>query len=219
MDSLPQLVLRIEALQTGMTILVIDDNSPDGTGAWAQSQADTGRLNVIHRPGKLGLGTAHLAGFRRALADGFDPILTMDSDLSHPPEVIPTMIDHMGESDLAIGSRYVPGGGTKHWPLSRVALSRGANLFAKTLLRLKSSDCTAAYRCWSAGLLRKIPLDHIKADGYSFMVETVCLAERAGARIREVPIVFEDRRFGESKISKSEIRKAIWTVFRLAIRR
>jgi glycosyltransferase involved in cell wall biosynthesis len=220
MDSLPPLVERIRGLGAGVTMLIVDDASPDGTGSWAEECArlSPGEIAVIRRAGKLGLGTAHLAGMHRGLDEGFDPILTMDADLSHPPETIPAMLRLIasGRADLVIGSRYVPGGGTKNWPTSRILLSRGANLFARTLLGLGPHDATAGFRCYAAPLLRRVPLDSVRAEGYSFLVEMLFLAKRAGARALEVPITFEDRRFGVSKISRSEILKAILTVLRLA---
>lgn len=220
MDSLPRLVERLQALPLPPHVLVVDDASPDGTGGWAEERARAGGLSVIRRGGKLGLGTAYLEGFRRALAEGFDPIITMDSDLSHPPEVIPDMLRLIreGDHDLVIGSRYVPGGGTRNWPASRIFLSTCANFVARTLLRFSPRDCTAGFRCYRADLLRRLPLDEIRADGYSFLVELLFLCTKARARMTEVPIVFEDRRFGQSKISRSEISRGVLTVFRLAIR-
>lgn len=220
MDSLPRLVERLRALPAKPRVLVVDDASPDGTGVWAEEQKGAGDVSVIRRSGKLGLGTAYLEGFRRALLEGFDPILTMDSDLSHPPEAIPEMLRLIatGEHDLVIGSRYVAGGGTKNWPASRILLSTCANFVARTLLRFSPRDCTAGFRCYRADLLRRLPLDEIRADGYSFLVEMLFLCRRAGARMTEVPIVFEDRRYGRSKISRSEITKGVLTVFRLALR-
>ncbi len=198
-----------------LEICVVDDNSPDGTGqlaeAWAAREP---RVHVVHRPGKLGLGTAYLAGFQFALARGYDAVLTMDADFSHHPRYIPAMLAALNEADLVIGSRYVPGGDV-HYPLHRRLLSRIANWVARTLLRLEPHDCTAGFRLYRAEVLRTVPIEAIRSNGYSFLVEMVNAVQQHGFRIREVPIVFEDRVRGTSKISAAEIWRAVWTVLRL----
>jgi dolichol-phosphate mannosyltransferase len=202
-------------------IIVVDDNSPDGTGRIAdQLAADhPGQIKVIHRAGKLGLGTAYIAGMRCALENGATHVFTMDADFSHHPGYIPAMIQMSDTCDLVIGSRYVPGGGTRNWGLSRRALSRGANLVAHITLGLAARDCTAGFRSYDANLLRAIDLDRIKSSGYSFLLEMLFICERKGAKVGEVPIIFQDRRFGQSKISQNEIWKAWQTIGRLSVQR
>jgi glycosyltransferase involved in cell wall biosynthesis len=199
----------------------VDDNSPDGTGeaadAWAARHPD--RMQVVHRAGKLGLGTAYIAGFKRALEAGFDRIMTMDADFSHHPRYIPSMLDLSRERDLVIGSRYVPGGGTLNCTAKRKALSQGANTFAKVMLGLRAKDCTAGFRCYRREVLQAIALDSIRSNGYSFLIEMIFYVQRRGFSIGEVPIIFEDRRRGTSKISKNEVFRALQTVERLSVRR
>lgn len=216
-ENIGGLVKRVLALPVPAEVVVVDDNSPDGTGVLLDSLAAAEpRLHVIHRAGKLGLGTAHIAGLRYALEKGADLAVTMDADLSHDPSYIPAMIEAAGSFDLVIGSRYVDGGGAVNSPFLRRLLSRGANLFAKTMLGLKAGDCTAGFRCYRATALRALDLGAIVADGYSFLVEILHQVEGRGFKVGEVPIKFIDRELGASKISRSEISKAVYTVLRLA---
>jgi len=216
-DNIDTLIADVLALPVGISVIVVDDNSPDGTGQTAEEwAAREGRVQVIHRAGKLGLGTAYVAGFRRALANGFDRIMTMDADFSHHPRYIPAMIGLSRECDLVIGSRYVTGGGTLHCSLKRRALSRGANTFARLMLGLRASDCTAGFRCYRREVFASIDLDTIFSNGYSFLIEMLYRVQRKGWTIGEVPIVFEDRRFGTSKISRQEVYRAMVTVLRLS---
>jgi len=216
-DNIDTLIADVLALPVDVSVIVVDDNSPDGTGQTAEEwAAREGRVQVIHRAGKLGLGTAYVAGFRRALADGFDRIMTMDADFSHHPRYIPAMIDLSRRCDLVIGSRYVTGGGTLHCSLKRRALSRGANAFARLMLGLRASDCTAGFRCYRREVFASIDLDTIFSNGYSFLIEMLYRVQRKGWTIGEVPIVFEDRRFGTSKISRQEVYRAMATVLRLS---
>lgn len=202
-------------------VVVVDDNSPDGTGQIANRLVEQrpGRIDIVHRSGKLGLGTAYIAGFRRAFDQGATHIVTMDADFSHDPTYLPAMLQLSGACDLVIGSRYVPGGGTRHWSIFRQALSRGANTVAHVALGLAARDCTAGFRCYHAELLQSIALDEIRSNGYSFLIEMLFLCQEIGARVGEVPIIFEDRRFGRSKISQAEIAKAWQTIGRLSMRR
>jgi len=216
-DNIDTLIADVLALPVDVSVIVVDDNSPDGTGQTAEEwAAREGRVQVIHRAGKLGLGTAYVAGFRRALANGFDRIMTMDADFSHHPRYIPAMIGLSRECDLVIGSRYVTGGGTLHCSLKRRALSRGANTFARLMLGLRASDCTAGFRCYRREVFASIDLDTIFSNGYSFLIEMLYRVQRKGWTIGEVPIVFEDRRFGTSKISRQEVYRAMVTVLRLS---
>jgi len=212
-------VTHLLALPVAVRVVVVDDNSPDGTGSIADRLAaeSDGRVGVIHRAGKLGLGTAYVAGFKRALAEGADLICTMDADFSHNPRYIPAMVARVGQGyDLVIGSRYVRGGGTSGCTFDRKVLSWGANAFARTMLSLRAHDTTAGFRCYRRPVLEEMALDEIKASGYSFLIEMLYRVQAGGWRVGEVPIVFENRRLGTSKISKGEIIKAVWTVLRLA---
>ena len=220
LDNIDNLLIELLALPVDLNVIVVDDNSPDGTGrqadAWAARET---RVRVIHRAGKLGLGTAYLAGFYHTLTNGFDRILTMDADFSHHPRYIPAMIDLSRECDLVIGSRYVKGGGTLNCSLKRRALSRGANSFARIMLGLRAKDSTAGFRCYRREVLQSINLDTIFSNGYSFLIEMLYRVQRKGWMTGEVPIVFEDRRLGTSKISRQEVYRAMYTVLRLSVSR
>jgi len=207
------------AVDTSLEILVVDDASPDGTGDLVERAArDEPRLHLLGRPGKLGLGTAYLAGFRRGLEAGYDRVLTMDCDGSHSPRHIPALLAATLDADLAIGSRYVEGGGIVNWPRHRRALSWFANLYARTLLRLPIRDCTSGFRCYRSEALAGADPFGIRSSGYSFLEEMAWRVHRCGFRIAEVPIVFEQRTAGVSKIDSSEIWRAAWHVFATALR-
>ena len=219
-ENLPSLVAAIRALPTPIDIIVVDDNSPDGTGTLADElAAGSPAVEVIHRPGKMGLGTAYAAGFRQAIASGADLLLTMDADFSHDPKYLPAMLEASARSDLVIGSRYVPGGGVRDWPWHRQMLSWGANTLADIVLGLQARDCTAGFRCYRRLVLETVDPASIRANGYSYLIEMLYYCERAGFKVSEVPIIFADRRLGQSKISRGEIFKAGRTVLRLAVRR
>jgi glycosyltransferase involved in cell wall biosynthesis len=221
-DNLDQLFGQLLTLPVNLGIVNVDDGSPDGTGALADAWATKypERVHVIHRQGKLGLGTAYIAGFRYALETlAAENVMTMDADFSHNPRYIPAMIDLIGEKHVVIGSRYVAGGGTLNWPPARIWLSAISNFVARTLLGLKARDTTAGFRLYRREVLQSIPLDRIFSSGYSFLVEMLFLCERRGWQVGEVPIIFEDRREGTTKISRNEIFKAQYTIFRLLARR
>jgi dolichol-phosphate mannosyltransferase len=217
MENIGRLALEILSLSVPIDVIVVDDNSPDGTGLIAdQLAARHPQIHVIHREGKLGLGTAYIAGFRYALAHGYSRIMTMDADFSHPPSRIPAMVEKArSDADVVIGSRYVRGGGTRGCTLPRKVLSWGANAFAKSFLGLQAMDCTAGFRCYRREVLESIDLDSILSNGYSFLIEMLYRCQRQGYRVSEVPILFENRRLGSSKISNQEITKALLTVLRL----
>jgi dolichol-phosphate mannosyltransferase len=197
-------------------VLFVDDSSPDGTGDLVRAlSARDPRVKLLARPGKLGLGSAILDGMRLGLEEGYDPICTMDADFSHHPSYLPAILKGAEAHDLMIGSRYVPGGGTRNWGLARRVLSRGSNVMSRLMLSVPTRDCTGNYRAYRADLLRRIDRDSIRSSGYSFMEEMLVLCHRAGARIGETPIVFEDRRAGKSKISRKEIVNAMLTLVRL----
>jgi dolichol-phosphate mannosyltransferase len=219
-ENIVRLATEILALPVGAHVVVVDDNSPDGTGALVDElAAREPRVHAVHRPAKLGLGTAHIAGIRRAAELGLDPIGTMDADFSHHPRYIPALLDGLGRHDMMIGSRYVPGGGTRDFKLHRRMLSRGANGFARTMLGLTASDCTAGFRVYRRSVLDSIDLDEIFSNGYSFLIEMLFLVQSRGWTVGESPILFEDRREGISKISRKEIAKAVYTVVRLFAQR
>jgi dolichol-phosphate mannosyltransferase len=218
-ENIEALVTQLLALPIGAHVLVVDDNSPDGTGDIADRLAaeSDGHVRVIHRAGKLGLGTAYIAGFKRALLEGAELICTMDADLSHSPRYIPSMVGKVNEGyDLVIGSRYVRGGGVSGCTLPRILLSWGANAFARILLGLRAHDTTAGFRCYRREVLAGMDLEEIKASGYSFLIEMLYRVQRLGWQVGEVPITFENRRLGTSKVSRSEIVRAMGTVVRLA---
>lgn len=201
-----------------LNIVVVDDNSPDKTWEIVKNliqEKYKGKLFLIKRKGKLGLGTAYIAGFKLALEKGYDQAITMDADFSHNPKYLPDLIKKMQYCDIAIGSRYVPGGGTKNWGWSRKVISRSANTLAHIMLGLKAGDCTAGFRCYKAKVLKKIELDNIFSNGYSFLMEMLYRCQKAGFKTGEIPIIFEDRRVGISKISRKEILKAFVTLSRL----
>jgi dolichol-phosphate mannosyltransferase len=215
-ENIVLLVPELLALPVDLRIIVVDDNSPDSTGLIvAEMAAKEPRVSVIHRPGKLGLGTAYIAGFEKALAEGADCILTMDADYSHHPRYVPTMIERSQSADLVIGSRYVRGGGAVGRSFRLRLVSYGGNAVAKILLGLKSNDCTAGFRCYRRAVLEAIDLKSILSNGYSFLIEMLYLVQRRGWTVAEVPILYMDRQFGASKISRSEVTRAMYTVLRL----
>ena len=220
-DNINDLLSQLLALPVSVGVIVVDDNSPDGTGETADQWAARypGRVRVVHRPGKLGLGTAYIAGFRAALDDPhIESIMTMDADFSHNPRYIPDMINLGQTKDVVIGSRYVAGGGSRNCTWKRIWLSKIANFVARALLLLQARDTTAGFRLYHRRVLQSIPLDQVFSSGYSFLVEMLFMCQRRGWQIGEVPIIFEDRRKGQTKISRQEIFKAQYTVFRLFFR-
>jgi dolichol-phosphate mannosyltransferase len=216
-DNIEGLVGQLLTLPVSLGVVVVDDNSPDGTGVRADelAAAHPGRVLAVHRFGKFGLGTAYIAGFERAFEQDSTFILTMDADFSHHPRYIPAMLEKGAHADLVVGSRYVPGGGTYHWPWHRRILSRVANFVARTALGLKAHDVTAGFRCYRREALEAISLEAVESDGYSFLVELLFYVRRSGWTVGEVPIIFADRERGKSKISQAEVFKAMLTVFRL----
>ena len=218
-ENLPPLVEAIFAVAPQVELLVIDDNSPDGTGRWCDEQATKdARIHCLHRPGKLGLGTATIAGMRYAIEHGYNLLLNMDADFSHHPRYIPALLAGMETADVTIGSRYVAGGGVKDWPLKRKLMSWGVNTYARLLLGLSPRDCSGAFRCFRVELLKKIDFDSIRSRGYSFQEEILWHLKRAGARFAETPILFADRERGQSKINSREALSALWIIFRLGVK-
>lgn len=223
-ENLPKLVDAIFDFLPEVDLLVIDDNSPDGTGQWCDEKAAADpRVGCLHREGKLGLGTAVVAGLRYAIEHGYRYVVSMDADFSHHPRYLPDLVAGMDPSDgppvdVMIGSRYVPGGGIEGWPWRRHLMSRGVNLCARWLLGLKPKDCSGGFRCYRTALLAKLDFDRIRSRGYSFYEEVLWHLKRLGARFGETPIVFVDRAKGQSKISSREAIAAIWIIFTLGVR-
>ncbi|MBN2021882.1 MAG: polyprenol monophosphomannose synthase [Pirellulales bacterium] len=224
-DNLPRLVEAIFAELPEADVLVIDDNSPDGTGQWCDRRGgEDPRVHCVHRSGKLGLGTATIAAMRWALERGYDYVLNMDADFSHHPRYLRAILAGMDPPggpavDMMIGSRYVPGGGVEGWPLVRQLMSRGVNLYARWLLGLSPKDCSGAYRCYRASLLARMDFDAVRSRGYSFQEEILWHLKRLGARFGETPIVFADRQRGQSKINRQEALAALGIIFVLGLRR
>jgi dolichol-phosphate mannosyltransferase len=220
-ENLPRLVEEIWQVQPQADILVIDDNSPDGTGKWCDERAASDpRLKCLHRAGKLGLGTATIAGMQYAIQHGYDYVLNMDADFSHHPRYVPAILAAMetnGGTDVSIGSRYCPGGGTKDWPLKRRLMSWAVNTYARCLLGIKPRDTSGAFRCYRVLLLKQLHFGAIKSRGYSFQEEILWRLKQLGARMSETPILFADRELGQSKINKQEAINALLIILRLGV--
>jgi dolichol-phosphate mannosyltransferase len=224
-ENLPQLTEEVFQHAPHAQMLVIDDNSPDGTGKWCDQRAEQDpRFHVIHREGKLGLGTATVAGLRYAIEHEFQYVLVMDADFSHPPRCIPALLAGMargdGEdgADVMVGSRYVSGGRIEGWPWYRHWMSWGVNTYARWMLGLRTRDCSGAFRCYRTDALRRIDLSQLRSRGYAYVEELLWMLKQSGARINETPIAFVDRQQGRTKINSREAFAALWILFRLGIR-
>jgi len=219
--NMEQLLPALLALPEGVSVVVVDDNSPDGTGeAVAEiAEARPGRIELIRRPGKLGYGSAFVAGLQRALEGDAQSIVSMDADFSHDPQSLPELLRGLEDSDLVIGSRYLGGIRILNWSLWRLLLSLGANRYVRFLLRFDVGDCTRGYRAYPREVLRQIDFERVGSNGYSFLVEILEAALSAGYRAAEVPIVYEDRQRGESKMDRSVMLEAVWKPWVLLIRR
>jgi dolichol-phosphate mannosyltransferase len=212
-DNLEPIVTRVRTSVPEADILVVDDNSPDGTGEIADKlAARDSHVHVEHREGKSGLGTAYIAGFRWGLERGYGVLVEQDADGSHDPADLPRMLDALQDADLVIGSRYVPGGTTVNWPKSREMLSRGANIYTRIMLGIEVFDATAGYRAYRAETLRAIGLDEVESQGYCFQIDLTLRTAQEGFRIREVPITFTERARGASKMSRAIVAEALWRV-------
>ena len=213
-ENLAPMIEAILAAVPSLEILVIDDNSPDGTGRLADEiAARDPRVHVLHRAGKEGLGKAYLAGFAWALQRGYGLVLEMDCDFSHDPRYLPAMLAAAADHDLVLGSRYVPGGGTVNWGIGRKLISRGGSLYARTILGLRARDLTGGFKCFRREVLEGIDLPTVQCTGYAFQIELTYRASRRGFRIAEIPIVFVDRRVGHSKMSRRIVLEAIRKVW------
>ena len=218
-DNIKPLVTALLAID-GLRVLIVDDNSPDGTGDEAEAIAavTAGRVSVLRRSGPRGFGRSYIEAMAAALRTDATHICQMDADFSHDPAALPRLLAATAGADLVIGSRYVPGGELRHWPAHRVLLSTFANWYVRAITRLPVHDCTSGFRCWTRDLLARLPLDRIVSDGYAFQVETAWEAFAAGGRIVEVPITFVERREGQSKMSARVIAESILLPWRLAAR-
>jgi dolichol-phosphate mannosyltransferase len=217
-DNLAPLVREIHQFVPYADILVTDDNSPDGTGALADELAAAdARIRVNHRPGKLGLGTAILAGMHYAIEHDYQLFLCMDADFSHHPRYLPALVAGMQHFDLMLGSRYIPGGGTVNWPVSRKLMSGGVNVMVRLLMRIRARDTSGGFRCYRISKLRQTDLDHLLSHGYSFQEEVLYRCRRAGFRIGETPIIFEDRRAGFSKVDPREAVRSLAVIALLGL--
>jgi dolichol-phosphate mannosyltransferase len=216
-ENITRIVPRILDQDPRLEVLVVDDNSPDGTGQLVDElAAENPRVHVLHRPGKEGLGRAYLAGFAWALARDYAYIFEMDADFSHDPMHLPEFLAAVRDADLVLGSRYRDGKVTVvNWPMARLMLSYGANIYARAVTGLRLGDGTGGFKCFRREVLQAIPLDQVKSNGYAFQIEMSFRAWKKGFRIAEIPIVFHDRTEGESKMSKRIVREAIWMVWRL----
>jgi len=214
-ENLPRMIGALAGvLREGDRVLVIDDNSPDGTGRLADElAAQHGFVDVLHRESKEGLGRAYIAGFHRVLADGAELVLEMDCDFSHDPADVPRLIAAAeGGADLVLGSRYVPGGGTRNWGLLRRLISKGGSAYAALFLQMGVKDPTGGFKCFHRAVLEALDLDEITPRGYAFQIETTYRVKRAGFRVVEIPITFVDREVGQSKMSRAVVLEAIWRV-------
>jgi dolichol-phosphate mannosyltransferase len=217
-DNLPRIVPEVLAQDERLSVLVVDDNSPDGTGQMADQMAgENPRIHVLHRPGKQGLGKAYLAGFEWALARDYDRILEMDADFSHNPRYLAPILAASEEADLVLGSRYISGVNVINWPMSRLLLSYFANVYARVLTGMAVRDLTGGFKCFRRPVLVSQDLQAIHSNGYAFQIEMSFRAFRRGFTIKEIPIVFVDREHGQSKMSKAIVREAIWMVPKLRL--
>ena len=218
-ENVPNIVPRVLEQDASVEVLIVDDNSPDGTANLVREmQKNNNRIHLIERPGKLGLGTAYVAGFKYALEQGYDYVLEMDADFSHDPKALGLLLRMMPDYDLVIGSRYISGVNVVNWPMRRLILSYSANLYTRFVTRMPVKDATGGFKCYRRKVLESIDIDSLKSNGYAFQIETNFLTWKKGFRICEIPIIFIDRRVGVSKMSKNIIYEAAWMVWKLKLR-
>jgi dolichol-phosphate mannosyltransferase len=218
-DNIPTLLPVILKLGEHFNVLVVDDNSPDGTAKLVKEMQKTEpRIHLVERAGKMGLGTAYVAGFKYALANGFDFVFEMDADFSHDPQDLPRLLDDAQTYDLSIGSRYISGINVVNWPLRRLILSYGANVYTRIITGMPVRDATGGFKCFRRKVLESIDLDAIHSNGYAFQIEMNFRSWKKGFRVHEIPIVFTDRRVGVSKMSKHIVYEAVWMVWRIKLK-
>jgi dolichol-phosphate mannosyltransferase len=217
-ENIRRIVPLVLEKDPSINVLIVDDNSPDGTGRIADEIAkENDRIFVIHRQNKSGLGTAYITGFKFALGKSYDLVFEMDCDFSHDPKYIPDFLETARDADLVLGSRYISGVNVINWPMSRLLLSYYANVYSRIVTGLPVKDATGGFKCFRRKVLEAIDLDKVKSNGYSFQIEMSFRAWKKGFKIKEIPIVFEDRKVGQSKMSKKIVREAIWMVWRLRL--
>lgn len=220
LENIRRLLPELMALDPDIRVLVVDDNSPDGTGKLADEMAaENERISVLHRPEKQGLGSAYVAGFRYAVQHDVDCVFEMDADFSHDPAMIPRFIEEIASCDVVIGSRYISGINVVNWPMSRLLLSYFANIYTRVVTGMTIRDTTSGFKCFRREVLERIDLDSVRSDGYAFQIEMNFRCWRKGYRVREIPIIFVDRRSGTSKLSRGVINEAVWIVWWLRLQR
>lgn len=219
-DNIQKLIPLLMKLDLSLSILVVDDNSPDGTGKLVNDMSEQNdRIQVLHRPGKLGLGSAYIAGFKHAIQQDVDCIFEMDADFSHDPDMISEFLEKLETCDVVIGSRYISGINVVNWPMSRLLLSYIANFYTRIITGMSIQDATSGFKCFKREVLELIDLDRVRSDGYAFQIEMNFRCWRKGFRICEIPIIFVDRHSGTSKMSRRIIYEAIWIVWWLRLQR
>ncbi|MCY3771134.1 MAG: polyprenol monophosphomannose synthase [Gemmatimonadetes bacterium] len=220
LENIRRLLPELTALGQDIRVLVVDDNSPDGTGKLVDEMAaENERISVLHRPEKLGLGSAYVAGFKHAVQQDVDCVFEMDADFSHDPAMIPRFIEQIEFCDVVIGSRYISGINVVNWPMSRLLLSYFANIYTRVVTGMTIRDTTSGYKCFRREVLEHIELDEVRSDGYAFQIEMNYRCWRKGYRMCEIPIIFVDRRSGTSKLSRGVINEAVWIVWWLRLLR
>jgi len=219
LENLPRLLPEVLSKNESIDVLIVDDNSPDGTAAFVESQMNNNnRIHLIKRPSKRGLGTAYIAGFKFALQNGYDFIFEMDADFSHDPKEIPKFLDEIKNSDVILGSRYINGVNVINWPLRRLLLSSFANLYTRIITGMPIHDATGGFKCFRREVLEAIDLGRVKSNGYAFQIEMTFKAWKKGFRVKEIPIIFVDRVKGKSKMSKKIVREAVTMVWKLRVK-
>ncbi|MDP6051189.1 MAG: polyprenol monophosphomannose synthase [Candidatus Latescibacteria bacterium] len=219
-DNIQKLIPLLMELDISLSVLVVDDNSPDGTGKLVNDMSEQNdRIHILHRPGKLGLGSAYIAGFKHAIQQDVDCIFEMDADFSHDPDMISEFLEKLETCDVVIGSRYISGINVVNWPMSRLLLSYFANFYTRVITGMSIQDATSGFKCFKREVLELIDLDRVRSDGYAFQIEMNFRCWRKGFRICEIPIIFVDRHSGTSKMSRRIICEAIWIVWWLRLQR
>ncbi len=219
LENLPRLIPEVLSKDENVSVLIVDDNSPDGTAAFVESQMkNNNRIHLIKRPSKQGLGTAYIAGFKYALQNNFQIIFEMDADFSHDPKEIPRFLDEIKNSDVILGSRYINGVNVINWPLRRLLLSSFANLYTRVITGMPIHDATGGFKCFRREVLEAINLDQVRSNGYAFQIEMTFKAWKKGFKVKEIPIIFVDRVKGKSKMSKKIVREAVTMVWKLRIK-
>lgn len=219
LENLPRLLPEVLSKEEGIHILIVDDNSPDGTAAFVEDQMkNNNRIHLLKRTSKQGLGTAYIAGFKFALKNGYDFVFEMDADFSHDPKEIPRFLDEIKNSDVVLGSRYINGVNVINWPMRRLLLSSFANLYTRFITGMPVHDATGGYKCFRRKVLEAINLEKVTSNGYAFQIEMSFKAWKKGFRVKEIPIIFVDRVKGKSKMSKKIVREAVTMVWKLRLK-